>query len=276
MQTNHFQSNVKYLIAIASGKGGVGKSTVAANLAVSLKQLGHNVGLLDADLYGPSQALMMGATAKPESVDGKFLKPVMCHDIQTMSIAYLINSEETPVIWRGPIASSTLQQLLYNTLWEKLDYLLIDLPPGTGDIQITLVQKIPLTNAIIVTTPQDVSLLDARKALEMFKKVNVPILGIVENMSGYTCRHCGHQENLFGSEGGNKMAQRYDVPLLGKIPLEINLRQQGDQGTPLTIAQPQHDVSQTFHQMAQQIHQLTQTTQRKKNKFPNIVIERSS
>lgn len=276
MQTTQLLSNVKHLIAIASGKGGVGKSTVAANLAAALQQQGFKTGLLDADLYGPSQALMMGATSRPESVDGKFLKPVMCHNIQTMSIAYLIQNDETPVIWRGPIASSTLQQLLYNTLWDNLDYLLIDLPPGTGDIQITLTQKIPLTGAIIVTTPQDVALLDARKALEMFNKVKVPILGIIENMSHHICTQCGHQENLFGSQGGENIAQRYQVPLLGKIPLQMDIRQQCDQGTPIVLAQPQHSCTQHFLESAKQIHdRVIIVNQQKKKQFPKIVIEHS-
>ena len=273
MQTATLQANVKHLIAIASGKGGVGKSTVAANLAVSLQQQGFKVGLLDADLYGPSQALMMGATSRPESVDGNYLKPVICHDIQTMSIAYLINNDETPVIWRGPIASTTLQQLIYNTLWEKLDYLLIDLPPGTGDIQITLAQKIPLTGALIVTTPQDIALLDARKALEMFNKVRVPILGIIENMSTYVCNHCGHQEDLFGSAGGDTLAKRYNVSLLDKIPLQISIRQQGDVGVPFVIAQPNSETAQRFVNIVKQLHHNVTTATQKKNKFPKIVIE---
>ena len=276
MQPSHLQSNVKYLIAIASGKGGVGKSTVTANLACALQTHGFRVGLLDADLYGPSQALMMGATTRAESVEEKFLKPVICHGIQTMSIAYLIENDDTPVIWRGPIASSTLQQLLYTTLWDNLDYLLIDLPPGTGDIQITLVQKIPLTGAIIVTTPQELSVLDAQKALAMFNKVKVPIIGVIENMSGHVCSHCGHAENIFGRDGGEEMAQRYNVPLLGNIPLQITLRQSADQGSPLVNARPDDKTSQKFFHIATQLNaRILSLNQHKKSKFPTIVVEHS-
>ena len=220
---------VKNVIAIASGKGGVGKSTVAANLALALKAEGASVGVLDADIYGPSQVRMLGLEGKPDTKDGKRIEPKRRHGIQAMSIGLMIE-EDTAMIWRGPMATQALQQLLGETNWSDLDYLIIDLPPGTGDIQLTLCQKIPVSGAIIVTTPQDIALLDAKKALKMFEKVNVPVLGIVENMSTHICTNCGHEEHVFGEGGGARMAAQYDVALLGSLPLDIRIREQADSG----------------------------------------------
>ena len=228
---------VKNIIAIASGKGGVGKSSTAANLALALSSEGANVGILDADIYGPSQPKMLGISQKPKSKDGKSMEPVMIHDIQIMSIGFLVD-QETPMVWRGPMVTSTLEQLLKETNWDNLDYLIIDLPPGTGDVQLTLAQKIPVTGAIIVTTPQDIALLDARRGLKMFEKVNIPILGIVENMSTHICSNCNHEEHIFGKDGGEKMCADYDMELLGSLPLDINIRQDLDDGTPTVIKDP--------------------------------------
>jgi ATP-binding protein involved in chromosome partitioning len=266
--------DIKHIIAIASGKGGVGKSTTAVNLALALQAQGAKVGLLDADLYGPSQAMMLGAKNRPESVDNQFLKPLICHGLQSMSIAYLIDNDDNPVIWRGPIVSNTLQQLLYTTLWENLDYLIIDLPPGTGDIVITLVQKIPLSGAIIVTTPQDIALIDARKALQMFKKVKVPLLGIVENMSLHTCSECGHQEAVFGTGGGEHMAQQYGISVLGQLPLSKNIREQSDAGMPTVIAEPTGPITEIYLDIAKKMRErLEEEKKSKASAFPKIVIE---
>ena len=224
---------VKNIIAVASGKGGVGKSTTAVNLALALSTEGARVGILDADIYGPSQPQMLGIYTKPESKDGKSMEPIMAHNIQAMSIGFLVDTE-TPMVWRGPMVTSTLEQLLKETRWDNLDYLIVDLPPGTGDIQLTLSQKVPVTGAIIVTTPQDIALLDARRGLKMFEKVNIPIIGIVENMAMHTCSKCGNEEHIFGSGGAKKMCQDYGVSLLGSLPLDIKIREQSDDGKPTT------------------------------------------
>ena len=229
--------NVRNLIAIGSGKGGVGKSTTAVNLALALAADGARVGVLDADIYGPSVPTMLGLSGKPDSPDGKTIEPMHAHGIAAMSIGLLVE-QDTPMIWRGPMATSALTQLLNETRWGELDYLIVDLPPGTGDIQLTLAQKIPVAGAVIVTTPQDVATLDARKALKMFEKVQVPVLGLVENMAVHVCSNCGHAEHVFGEGGGARMAAQYGVPLLGSLPLEIAIREQGDAGVPVVVAAP--------------------------------------
>src|SRR6056300_977632 len=241
--------NVKNIIAVASGKGGVGKSTVACNLAIALHQLGARVGILDADIYGPSQPLMFGANKKPESRDGKSMEPILSHGIQTMSIGYLVDPD-TPIVWRGPMVTNTLQQLLNETNWDNLDYLIIDLPPGTGDTQLTLAQKVPVTGSVIVTTPQDVALIDAQKALKMFEKVEIPVLGVVENMSTHICSQCGHEEAIFGQGGGEKISADYDTKLLGRIPLASQIRAEADAGTPTVQAAPNSEYAQRFREIA--------------------------
>ena len=264
---------VKNVIAIASGKGGVGKSTVAANLALALKAEGAAVGLLDADIYGPSQVRMLGLRGKPDTKDGKRIEPKISHGIQAMSIGLMIE-EDTAMIWRGPMATQALQQMLGDTNWVDLDYLIIDLPPGTGDIQLTLCQKIPVSGAIIVTTPQDIALLDARKALKMFDKVKVPVLGIIENMATHVCTHCGYEEHVFGEGGGARMAAQYDVPLLGSLPLDIRIREQADSGTPTVVAMPDSDLAARYREIARNAAALL--SQRARNKaisFPKIVVQ---
>jgi ATP-binding protein involved in chromosome partitioning len=232
-------NKIKHIIAVASGKGGVGKSTTAVNLALALQSLGARVGLLDADIYGPSQQRMLGIAegTKPEQRDGQWLLPVVAHGLKTMSMGYL-TSERTPTVWRGPMAGGALVQMLEQTLWEDLDYLVIDMPPGTGDIQLTLSQKATVAGAVIVTTPQDIALLDARKGIEMFRKVDVPILGIIENMAVHICSQCGHAEHIFGSAGGGQVASDYGVPLLARLPLALSIREQTDAGTPTVVAAP--------------------------------------
>lgn len=265
--------NVKNVIAVASGKGGVGKSTTAVNIALALATEGANVGLLDADIYGPSQPRMLGSKARPESKDGNSLEPVMSYDIQSMSIGYLID-EETPMIWRGPMVTQALEQLLRDTRWRDIDYLIIDLPPGTGDTQLTLAQKIPVSGAIIVTTPQDIALLDARKGLKMFEKVNVPILGIVENMSIHICSQCGHEEHIFGQGGGVRMSEESDVTFLGALPLDIKIRENADGGHPSVIADPEGRIAQIYRDIAcRATAKLSQKTKDYSSKFPNIVIQ---
>ncbi|MEE9451447.1 MAG: iron-sulfur cluster carrier protein ApbC [Gammaproteobacteria bacterium] len=265
---------IKNIIAIASGKGGVGKSTVAVNLALALQAQGATVGLLDADIYGPSQAHMLGVTASPDMRNGKQLLPVMSHGLQTMSIAYLIGSKDTPMVWRGPMVSNALQQLLYETLWQAVDYLIVDLPPGTGDIQLTLAQKIPVSGAVIVTTPQELALLDARKALRMFEKVHISVLGVVENMSHYACPACGHEAHIFAHGGGKRMADQYGIDLLGNIPLAEEVRVQADDGQPIVMAQPDCDMSQSFAKIACKVAaKLSLQAQDYAAKFPNIVVE---
>ena len=240
---------VRNIIAVGSGKGGVGKSTTSVNLALALAAEGARVGLLDADVYGPSIPAMLGLSGRPDSPDNKSIEPMRAFGVEAMSIGLLVD-QDTPMIWRGPMATSALMQLFNDTLWGDLDYLLIDLPPGTGDIQLTLAQKIPVAGAVIVTTPQDIATLDAKKALKMFEKVEVPVLGIVENMAVHTCSNCGHVEHLFGQGGGERMAAQYGVPLLGSLPLDIAIREQGDAGQPVVVAAPDSAVAQAYRQTA--------------------------
>jgi ATP-binding protein involved in chromosome partitioning len=240
---------VRNVIAVGSGKGGVGKSTTAVNLALALAADGARVGVLDADVYGPSVPAMLGLSGRPDSPDNKSIEPMRAFGVEAMSIGLLVD-QDTPMIWRGPMATSALMQLFNDTLWGDLDYLLIDLPPGTGDIQLTLAQKIPVAGAVIVTTPQDIATLDAKKALKMFEKVEVPVLGIVENMAVHTCSNCGHVEHLFGQGGGERMAAQYGVPLLGSLPLDIAIREQGDAGQPVVVAAPDSPVAQAYRQTA--------------------------
>lgn len=245
---------VKHIIAIASGKGGVGKSTTAVNLALALKARGAAVGLLDADIYGPSQQVMLGVEegTRPDQKDGQWLLPVEAYGLKTMSMGYLV-TENTPMVWRGPMAGGALQQMLEQTLWGELDYLIIDMPPGTGDIQLTLSQKASVAGAVIVTTPQDIALLDARKGIEMFAKVDIPVLGIVENMAVHTCSECGHTEHIFGAEGGVRIADEYGVPLLGALPLALSIREQTDAGNPTVIAEPNSAISEIYLQVADKV-----------------------
>ena len=264
---------VKNIIAVASGKGGVGKSTCAVNLALALSAEGARVGILDADIYGPSQPRMLGITGKPESPDGKSLQPMVNYDIQSMSAGYLID-EETPMIWRGPMATQALEQLLRETNWDNLDYLVIDMPPGTGDIQLTLSQKVPVSGAVIVTTPQDIALLDARKGLKMFEKVNVPVLGIVENMSTHICSQCGHEEHIFGEGGGGRMAEQYGIDLLGSLPLDIRIREQADGGKPTVVADPDGALACSYREIALNISaRLSLQSQESASRYPKIVVE---
>ncbi|TWI04731.1 ATP-binding protein involved in chromosome partitioning [Luteimonas cucumeris] len=243
---------IRNVIAVASGKGGVGKSTTAVNLALALQLEGARVGILDADIYGPSIPAMLGLSGRPDSPDGKSIEPMRAHGIEAMSIGVLVD-QDTPMIWRGPMATSALTQLFNETLWGDLDYLVVDLPPGTGDIQLTLSQKIPVAGAVIVTTPQDIATLDARKALKMFEKVEVPVLGLIENMAVHVCSNCGHAEHIFGSGGGEKMAAQYGVPLLGSLPLEIAIREQGDAGQPIVASAPDSVAAQAYRQTARRL-----------------------
>ena len=240
---------IRHIIAVASGKGGVGKSTVAVNLALALKTEGARVGILDADIYGPSQPLMLGSKDRPTSPDGKRMNPILAHGLQAMSIGFLIDDQQ-PMVWRGPMVTQALQQLLTETVWSDLDYLVIDLPPGTGDIQLTLSQRIPVSGAVIVTTPQDIALLDARKAIEMFRKVEIDVLGVVENMSTHVCSQCGHEEAIFGTGGGARLAQQYGVELLGQLPLDIRIREQADGGKPTVAADPESDLAKRYRDIA--------------------------
>ncbi len=266
---------IKNVIAIASGKGGVGKSSTAVNLALALSYEGANVGILDADIYGPSQPKMLGIAQKPNSKDGKSMDPLIAHGIQAMSIGFLVD-QETPMVWRGPMVTSTLEQLLKETNWDDLDYLIIDLPPGTGDIQLTLAQKIPVTGAIIVTTPQDIALLDARRGLKMFEKVNIPILGIVENMSTHICSNCGHEEHIFGKDGGVKMCVDYNTELLGSLPLDINIRKDLDAGKPSIISNPDSQISEIYKSIARKSAlKVAELAEDHSSKFPDIVIQQS-
>ena len=266
---------IKNTIAIASGKGGVGKSTTTTNLALALRDAGAQVGVLDADIYGPSQPRMLGAQGKPDSLDGKSMEPKVTFGIQSISIGNLID-EDTPMIWRGPMATGALEQMINDTNWKDLDYLLIDLPPGTGDIQLTLSQKIPLSGAIIVTTPQDIALLDARKGLKMFEKVDVPVLGIVENMSVHICSKCGHEEHIFGAGGGESMAEQYGVDLLGALPLSIDIREGVDAGKPTVAFAPESRSSQIYRQIARRIAgKLALRSKDYSAKFPNIVVQQT-
>lgn len=265
--------NIKHIIAIASGKGGVGKSTVAANLALALVQQGKNVGILDADIYGPSQPIMLGATTLPEVFENQQIKPLVLHGLQSMSIGYLVD-QNAAMIWRGPMVSTALQQLFHNTAWENLDYLIIDLPPGTGDIQLTLVQKIPVTSAVIVTTPQDLALSDAKRAIMMFEKVRVPILGVIENMSLHSCPQCGHQEAIFGQNGGQELAKQFGVDFLGALPLDKTIREHADEGRPTVVAEPQGKIAQLYGDIAKKmVGPLSQIAKNSLSKFPKIVVE---
>lgn len=265
--------NVKNMIAVASGKGGVGKSTTAVNLALALHAEGAKTGILDADIYGPSQPRMLGCRARPESPDGKSIEPNVSYHLQSMSIGYLVN-EETPMIWRGPMVTSALEQMLGDTNWSDLDYLVIDLPPGTGDIQLTLCQKIPVSGAIIVTTPQDIALLDARKGLKMFEKVEVPVLGIVENMSTHICSQCGHEEHIFGRGGGQQMAEQYDVDLLGSLPLDVSIREGVDNGRPTVALDPGSPVASTYRAISRKAAaRLSLRAKDYSARFPKIVVE---
>ncbi|MDZ7752018.1 MAG: iron-sulfur cluster carrier protein ApbC [Gammaproteobacteria bacterium] len=265
--------NVRNIIAVASGKGGVGKSTVAVNLALSLAAEGARVGILDADIYGPSQPRMLGVSGQPESKDGKSLEPMMNYDIQAMSIGFLIE-EETPMIWRGPMVTQALEQLLKDTNWNDLDYLIVDLPPGTGDTQLTLAQKIPVSGAVIVTTPQDIALLDARKGLKMFEKVNVPVLGIVENMSIHICSNCGHEEHIFGQGGGERMAEQYEVDFLGAVPLDGHIREDTDGGKPTVVNDPDGRIAEIYRDIAKRAAaKLSLKGKDYTQAFPSIVIE---
>jgi ATP-binding protein involved in chromosome partitioning len=265
--------NIKNIVAVASGKGGVGKSTTAVNLALALAEEGARVGILDADIYGPSQPRMLGINGKPESKDGKSLEPLEGYGLQAMSIGFLID-EETPMIWRGPMVTQALEQLLNDTNWADLDYLVVDLPPGTGDTQLTLAQKVPVSGALIVTTPQDIALLDARKGLKMFEKVEVPVLGIVENMSIHICSKCGHEEHIFGQGGGASMASQYNVDLLGALPLDIRIREETDGGKPTVVAEPEARISQIYREIARKTTaKLSLQAKDYAAKFPNIVIQ---
>jgi ATP-binding protein involved in chromosome partitioning len=264
--------NVKNIIAVASGKGGVGKSTTAVNLALALAAEGASVGMLDADIYGPSQPTMLGITDKPESSDGKNLDPLIGHGIQAMSIGFLIDVE-TPMVWRGPMVTQALEQLLNNTNWKDLDYLVVDLPPGTGDIQLTLAQRVPVTGAVIVTTPQDIALIDARKGLKMFEKVGIPIIGVVENMSLHICSKCGHEERIFGEGGGERMCKDYNVEFLGALPLDGSIRHDTDSGKPSVVADPGGRVTEIYKQIARRVAvKIGESAVDHSTKFPNIVI----
>jgi len=265
---------IKNIIAIASGKGGVGKSTVAANIALAMAREGASVGVLDADIYGPSQPHMLGLTGEqPVSEDGKSMLPLEGHGLQVMSIGFLVDPDQ-PMVWRGPMVTSALNQLMYQTTWADLDYLIVDMPPGTGDIQLTLSQKVPVSGAVIVTTPQNIATLDARKGLAMFKKVSIPVLGVVENMSTHICTSCGHEEAIFGTGGADKMVADFEIPLLGRLPLDARIREQTDSGLPTVIAEPDSDIAAAYRRTAWQIA-AAQASQRTdySSKFGNIVVE---
>ncbi len=266
-------SNVKNIIAVASGKGGVGKSTTAVNLALALAAEGASVGILDADIYGPSQPMMMGISGQPESLDGKTMEPMENYGLQVSSIGFMIDPDQ-PMVWRGPMVTQALQQLLEQTNWRNLDYLIVDMPPGTGDIQLTLSQKVPVTGAVIVTTPQDIALLDARKGLKMFEKVDIPILGIVENMSVHICSNCGHAEPIFGQGGGQKMCADYGVDFLGALPLTMSIREQTDSGKPTVVADPDGPVAKMYKEIARKVAvKVAEKAKDMTSKFPNIVIK---
>ncbi len=264
---------VKNIIAVASGKGGVGKSTTAVNLALALSAEGAKVGVLDADIYGPSQPMMLGITGNPQTEDGKTLAPMKGHGIEAMSIGFLIDVD-TPMVWRGPMVTQALEQLLRDTKWSELDYLVVDLPPGTGDTQLTLAQKVPVTGAVIVTTPQDIALIDARKGLKMFEKVGIPILGIVENMSIHVCSKCGHAEHIFGQGGAERMCKDYNVEFLGGLPLDIKIREQADAGKPTVVADPEGPVAEIYKTIARRVAvKIGELQKDLSSKFPNIVIQ---
>jgi ATP-binding protein involved in chromosome partitioning len=264
---------IKNIIAVASGKGGVGKSTTAVNLALALAAEGASVGMLDADIYGPSQPTMLGISGRPESKDGKRIEPMEGHGLQASSIGFLIDID-TPMVWRGPMVTQALEQLLKDTNWRELDYLVVDLPPGTGDIQLTLAQKVPVTGAVIVTTPQDIALIDARKGLKMFEKVGIPILGVVENMSFHVCPKCGHESHIFGSGGAAKMAKDYGTELLGQLPLDEAIRSQADSGKPTVVSEPDGPIAEIYRRIARRCAVKIAESQRDMtSKFPNIVVQ---
>jgi ATP-binding protein involved in chromosome partitioning len=267
---------VKNIVAIASGKGGVGKSTTAANLALALAAEGAAVGILDADIYGPSQPMMMGIDGRPESADGKTMQPLRNHGVEVMSIGFMIDPDN-PMIWRGPMVTQALEQLLRQTNWGELDYLIVDMPPGTGDIALTLSQRVPLTGAVIVTTPQDIALLDAKKGLKMFEKVGVPILGLVENMAVYVCPNCGHAEHVFGADGGRKMAAEYGVDYLGALPLNLRIREQADSGRPTVVAEPDSEIAAIYQAMARRVAvKIAQRGKDYSSKFPTITVSKNT
>ena len=264
---------VKNIIAVASGKGGVGKSTTAVNLALALAAEGAQVGILDADIYGPSQPMMLGITGRPDSIEENTIEPMEAYNLQASSIGFLID-DDAPMVWRGPMVTSALEQLLRQTRWRNLDYLIVDMPPGTGDIQLTLAQKVPVTGSVIVTTPQDIALLDARKGLKMFEKVGVPIIGIIENMSTYVCTKCGHEEHVFGTGGGEKMCKEYGVDFLGSLPLNLSIREQADAGRPTVVADPDGAISAIYKGIARQVAIRVATLSKDmSSKFPNIVVQ---
>jgi ATP-binding protein involved in chromosome partitioning len=266
--------NVRNVIAVASGKGGVGKSTTAVNLALALAAEGASVGILDADIYGPSIPTMLGIVGRPESVDGQTIEPMMGHGLQANSIGFLIDKDQA-MVWRGPMVTQALDQLLRQTTWRDLDYLLIDMPPGTGDIHLTLAQNVPITGAVIVTTPQEIALMDARKGLTMFEKVSVPVLGIVENMSLYVCPSCGYSEHIFGSGGGAVMSSDYKVPMLGSLPLNLSIREQTDAGFPTLVSDPDGEISQIYKKVARQVAiKVAGIAKDMSSKFPSIVVEK--
>ncbi len=267
---------VKNIVAVASGKGGVGKSTTAANLALALAAEGATVGLLDADIYGPSQPMMMGITGRPESLDGKTMEPLVNHGVQVMSIGFLVNPDQA-MIWRGPMATQALEQLLRQTHWKDVDYLVVDMPPGTGDIQLTLSQRVPITGAVIVTTPQDIALLDARKGITMFEKVGVPILGLVENMAVHVCSNCGHAEHIFGEGGGRRLAQELGMHYLGALPLDLKIRQQADSGQPTVVADPQSEAAGIYRQVARDVAaRIALQSKDFSAKFPTITVSKNT
>ncbi|KUY89284.1 ATP-binding protein [Burkholderia territorii] len=266
--------NVKNIVAVASGKGGVGKSTTAVNLALALAAEGASVGILDADIYGPSLPTMLGIhDQRPESPDNQSMNPLVGHGLQANSIGFLIE-EDNPMVWRGPMATSALEQLLRQTNWRELDYLIVDMPPGTGDIQLTLAQRVPVTGAVIVTTPQDIALLDAKKGLKMFEKVGIPILGIVENMSIHICSNCGHEEHIFGAGGAERMAQDYGVTVLGSLPLDIAIRERADSGTPTVVAEPDGALARRYRDIARGVAlAIAERARDMTSKFPSIVVQ---
>lgn len=266
-------ANIKNIIAVGSGKGGVGKSTTSVNLALALQQQGARVGILDADIYGPSLPTLLNLQGKPDSHDGKTMQPMQAYNLQAMSIGCLIEAD-TPMIWRGPIVTQTLTQLLKETAWQDLDYLVIDLPPGTGDVQLTLAQQIPVSGAVIVTTPQDLALIDAKKALKMFEKVNIPIIGVVENMSTHICSKCGHEEAIFGAQGGENLAKQYHIDFLGAMPLDIKIRQEADQGQPTVAAAPESNLGQKYITIAHKVSaKMAESKRNYAAAFPKIVIQ---
>jgi ATP-binding protein involved in chromosome partitioning len=268
--------NVKNIVAVASGKGGVGKSTTAVNLALALAAEGASVGLLDADIYGPSVPMMMGITGKPESQDGQTMDPLENYGVQVMSIGFLVAQDEA-MIWRGPMATQALEQLLRQTNWRDLDYLIVDMPPGTGDIQLTLSQRVPMTGAVVVTTPQDIALLDAKKGIKMFEKVGVPILGIVENMAVHVCTNCGHTEHIFGADGGKKMAADYKMDYLGALPLNMQIRLQADNGKPTVVSDPDSDVAEIYKAVARKVAvSIAAKNKDFSSKFPSIKISKDT